>query len=194
MKTPLPEQSGNEITFKDPAMILFKDRTLKQVNSLLTLDDVLFGHTTDTDAIEMIESARFYAKMLMMGEEEHLLISKYKFGDEVHQARSPQSTAKYLLWNESKIHKHGFLMQYLPPHAETSYHYHNKQMEIFRVLYGTCWIQTNEVTLPLLAGASLLIPPKTAHQLLTYAEIAFNVIEIYNVNYDDHIEEVKKTG
>jgi mannose-6-phosphate isomerase-like protein (cupin superfamily) len=183
------EESGNEITFKEPAMILFRDRTLKKVNSLLTLDDVLFGHTTDTDAIEMIEYARFYTKLIMLGEQEHLLIGKYKFGADLRQGKSPQSDAKYLLWNESKLHNHGFLVQYLPPNAQTSYHHHNKQMEIFHILCGTCWIQTNEDMLPLPAGTSLLVPPKTPHQLITDKELAFTIIEIHNVDYTDHIND-----
>ena len=191
---PRPEQSGNEITFKDPAMILFKDRTLKKVSSILTLDDVLFGNTLDTDAIDMIESVRFYTKLLMFGEEEHLLFSKYKFGEVMRQSRSPQSEANYLLWNENKIHNHGFLVQYLPPHSRTSFHHHRNQMEIFHVLYGRCKFRiridrqdyVKDYLEQYTAGSTKCVHPYVPHQIGTENYVAINVIEIHNVDYNDH--------
>lgn len=107
---------------------------------------------------------------------------------------SPGSSARYWVVHPMPERCELLLVQYLPPHAQTSIHWHPKEHESFHCLLGSCVLLTrngggsngSEKRFPaeryLTASGGKhrqgQVPPHTLHQLITMDEPAVNCIVI----------------
>ena len=180
----MPEQS------QSPLHLFTSDRQIVARATSASLDDVLFASVKSPEqaAKEFLRRSGLHAMEISFGDSPLFVLSPWKFYQKIKKAISPTSGAYYLLWHEEKNEnpRYGFLVQYLPPHAATSRHYHLEQTEIFNVLEGELSLETSEGTFPLSFGDSYTVKPNVMHQLQTQEAPSLTILEIKNVNYKDH--------
>ena len=86
------------------------------------------------------------------------------------------------------------LLQFIPPNAGTSYHYHDKVTESFYPLLGQCFLITSAISpektskMTLDKTAVTRLSPRTAHRLTTQESSAVNVLcmDPYDAELKDH--------
>jgi len=160
------------------------------VQNVDSLDKVLFASilSPDQSVRERVARAGFNTFELSFGETPLLVASPFTFYKKIKKAFTPTSQAYYLLWHEQEKEedKWGFLLQYLPPHALTSKHFHKEQTEIFYLLEGELSLETSEGNIHLSSGEAYIVNPNVTHQLFTRESPSLTVLEIQKVNYKDH--------
>jgi mannose-6-phosphate isomerase-like protein (cupin superfamily) len=146
------------------------------------LDDILFAtlrQPAESD-ITLANATGLRHMSIDFGGEPLLVLSPYSFFSEIRDAKSPKSLAKYLLWKEDKERRLGFLVQYIPPNAITSRHYHNIQTEVFNVIEGSVFLEAASSLVLLKPGSRRSVAPETIHRLSTGHEPSLTVIEMQN--------------
>ncbi|MBI4017195.1 MAG: hypothetical protein HY363_05895 [Candidatus Aenigmarchaeota archaeon] len=103
------------------------------------------------------------------------------------KSNSPASQARYLAKRSGKMH--GFLLQYLPPFAVTSKHYHKLSTETYHNLEGECFLEING-DIKLLKNSTLTVAPGEVHQVHTKDQFALTLLSIRGdskgLSMDDH--------
>lgn len=173
------------------AHLFTTDRQIIEVPTIFSLEGILFASFLHPNhpSKEIIAQQRLNSFELSFGDVPLLVVSPFTFYKKLKRAFSfPRSGAYYLLWHEENTGdgKRGFLLQYLPPHSETSKHYHKKQTEIYHFLDGMISLETLEGTFHLEAGGQHTVKPDVIHQLKTTDTPSLAVIEMTNVDYKDH--------
>ncbi len=166
--------------------IFTSDYQIITVPEFSSLDNVLFVSILNPSQSSKDIAAQQGLKSfeLSFGDEPLLVLSSFEFYRKLKRSFSfPRSGAYYLMWHEenTKDSKHGFLLQYLPCHSETSKHYHQKQTEKYHFLEGMLSLETSEGTFHLNAGEQHTIKPGVIHQLKTRETPSLALIEITNV-------------
>lgn len=109
------------------------------------------------------------------------------FYPELRLANSPKSNARYYARSKNKMD--GLLLQYLPPHSNTSKHYHEEKIEIYHNLEGICLIESGHNKI-LLERCSYKVGKKIIHQVTTDETSSLTVLEIIGdpngLSMDDH--------
>lgn len=106
-----------------------------------------------------------------------LLKNFHLYQPEKQKAKSPGSQAIYPARSANKMN--GLLLQYLPPHSQTSCHFHQIKTEIYHSLAGEAFIEIDQaMTVKLMYAGSRVIFPRTIHQVKTANKPSLILIEV----------------
>ncbi|OGY26467.1 MAG: hypothetical protein A2Z11_02495 [Candidatus Woykebacteria bacterium RBG_16_43_9] len=90
--------------------------------------------------------------------------------------RSYSGDSQAIYWAKCDLGSYGFLIQYLPPRAQTSRHYHEKIIETFFPIAGTCFVSNKRRRVEVVSGLCVLA--NKTHQITTEADPALNLVLI----------------
>jgi mannose-6-phosphate isomerase-like protein (cupin superfamily) len=130
-----------------------------------------------------------FTEVIMVDRTIFLALRGFKIFSKPRDARSDGSSAVYLA---SSIDKNdGFLLQYLPPHSQTSKHYHNFRKEAYHIFAGKATIVADDKKLVLENGNSQVTGPSVIHQIYTEKESSLILLEMIDekpgLGMSDHI-------
>ena len=142
----------------------------------------------DASLVEIAEGAHSI-EMMVGAKQVRLNLQGFKIPDAPKAAKSKGSQALYLA--SAKGNGSTLLLQYLPPNAKTSLHYHAHTRETFHVLEGSAKLFTPwGIEVPLEKGDSVTNNEFVPHQVVTHESAAIILIEMITqesgVGMQDH--------